>query len=210
MAHLIGTMLDRNYNAAHADHIHVEPPTRYGGTPPKTNPGKTEGVRAIYTALEAEFGRGAYFLDSNGRYVGNDAGIEWTHMGGYNRRYIGGTSTWSQHSWWNALDIGPYVGKNQDKFIEFLRYHVQEEGYNQMALSSNEEETVRKLDEAVREVNSNGGFAKFVIPDIRKNIVTMDELQAALAAIQSGNVDAYARDLAERNAAKIQRIKEAI
>jgi hypothetical protein len=80
------------------------------GTPPTVNPGMTPGVERIYDALEARFGRGEYFLDADGRYVGNDDGIGWTHMGGWNRRRIAGSTTWSQHAWWNALDIGPLVG----------------------------------------------------------------------------------------------------
>src|SRR5690606_24272649 len=64
MVFTIGTILDRHYNAAHADHIHVEPKSKKTGTPPKTNPGMTAGVKAIYEALNAEFGPGRYFLDS--------------------------------------------------------------------------------------------------------------------------------------------------
>src|SRR5690606_32641098 len=80
MVFTIGTILDRHYNSAHADHVHVEPATKKSGTPPKTNPGMTAGVKAIYQALNAEFGQGYYFLDSKGRYVGNDKGVGWTHM----------------------------------------------------------------------------------------------------------------------------------
>lgn len=113
MAH-IGTILWAKSNAAHHDHIHVEPDTRSGGVPPLKNPGMTSGVGFIYDALEKEFGPGAYFVNP-------PAGTKWTHMGGWNRRTIAGTSTWSQHAWWNALDIGPYYGvAGQQEFYDFL------------------------------------------------------------------------------------------
>lgn len=210
MAHLVGTLLDADYNSAHADHIHAEPETKMTGIPPTSNPGMTTGVQKIYAALEDTFGRGRYFLDSSGRYVGNDPGVNWTHMGGYNRRKIAGKTTWSQHSWWNALDIGPYVGINaQKKFVNFLLNHTVEGGYNTM-LTAKEEENVQKWSSQLDALGSNGGYVKYVIPEVRKNIVTMDELEAALKAIQTGNVDSYARNLAQRNAAKLEAIKEAI
>lgn len=210
MAHLVGTLLDANYNAAHGDHIHAEPEETMSGVPPRSNPGMTPGVDAIYRALSEEFGPGEYFLDGSGRYVGNDPGVYWTHMGGYNRRKIAGSSTWSQHSWWNALDIGPYVGINaQQKFIDFLIDHTTQGGYNTL-LTAKEEENVKKWNKQLEELGSNGGYVQYVVPDVRKNIVTMDELEAAIAAIQSGNVDAYARDLAQRNAEKLAAIKDAI
>jgi hypothetical protein len=110
----VGTILWAKSNAAHYDHIHVEPSTRSAGVPPLKNPGMTDGVRFIYEALEKEFGPGAYFVNP-------PAGTKWTHMGGWNRRYIGGTTIWSQHAWWNALDIGPYFGvEQQQDFYDFL------------------------------------------------------------------------------------------
>lgn len=119
---MVGTILwADNRPSDHNDHLHVEPPTRKSGTPPLRNPGMTDGVRVIYDALTLQFGHGEYFLDSNGRYVGDDPGVHWTHMGGWNRRKIAGSNTWSQHAWWNALDIGPYIGKvEQQRFYDFL------------------------------------------------------------------------------------------
>lgn len=118
----VGTILwAKNRPKDHGDHLHVEPPKRMSGTPPLRNPGMSVGVTAIFASLEAEFGNGEYFLDPSGRYVGNDPGVHWTHMGGWNRRKIAGSPTWSQHAWWNALDIGPYIGvSRQQRFYDFL------------------------------------------------------------------------------------------
>lgn len=129
MSHLIGTMLGYEYNSAHWNHIHVEPPTKKYGTPPLSVSGMTPGTQAIYDALEAEFGKGAYFNDvahhwEPNKFVIDEPGIGWVHMGYYNRRKIAGSTSWSQHSWANALDIGPYYGAQQDKFADFLRGHV--------------------------------------------------------------------------------------
>lgn len=111
---LTGTVLwYKNRPSDHGNHLHVEPPTRMVGVPPTSNPGMTDGVRRIYDALETEFGSGAYFTQTT-------SATKWTHMGGWNRRRIAGSSTWSQHSWWNALDIGPYYDADQDPFYEFL------------------------------------------------------------------------------------------
>lgn len=99
-------------NPNHADHLHVEGLPKQTGNPPYTNPGMTPSVQTIYTALEAEFGKGKYFQDPGA--------AEWTHMGWYNRRKIAGTDIWSQHAWGNALDIGPYTLAEQQKFYDFL------------------------------------------------------------------------------------------
>lgn len=170
----------------------------------------TAGVKAIYDALTEQFGPGKYFLDSSGRYVGNDPGVYWTHMGGWNRRYIGGTTVWSQHAYWNALDIGPYVGiKAQQKFIDFLRNHTTEGGYNTL-LTPKEEEFVKQWAREIEALGSNGGYVKFVIPAVRKKIVTRDELQEALKGVGSGNVDSTARSLANKALAKLAKIKDAL
>lgn len=162
----IGTILDYRYNAAHGDHIHVEPPVKKTGTPPLTNPGMSPGVRLIYDALEARFGKGAYFLDKNGRYVGNDPGIAWTHMGGWNRRPIAGTTRWSQHSYWNALDIGPYIDEEQKPFYDFLTGKE-----SPMPLTPEEEQTVKEIHAAIKAEGSNGsafGRAVLLIRVMRK------------------------------------------
>lgn len=110
----VGTILWARTNSAHYDHIHVEPDTRKAGVPPLKNPGMTAGVKIIYDALESRFGPGAYFVNP-------PAGTEWTQMGGWNRRTIANSAIWSQHAWWNALDIGPYYGEaEQRKFYDFL------------------------------------------------------------------------------------------
>jgi hypothetical protein len=94
----------------HWNHLHVEGIPKQTGTPPLSNPGMTDSVWAIYVALSERFGQPAYM-----------SGGDWNHMGWYNRRYIGGTTIWSQHSWSNAIDIGPYYGvAQQQKFYDFL------------------------------------------------------------------------------------------
>lgn len=101
-------------NTAHNNHLHVEGDPRFTGTPPANNPGMSDSVWTIYVALAERFGEPAYFQDKR-------SSTDWTHMGWYNRRPIAGTSTWSQHSWSNALDIGPYYGvAQQQKFYDFL------------------------------------------------------------------------------------------
>lgn len=215
MVFTIGTILDRHYNAAHADHVHVEPATKKSGTPPKTNPGMTAGVKAIYDALEAEFGPGRYFLDSKGRYVGNDKGVGWTHMGGWNRRPIAGSSSWSQHAWWNALDIGPYYGADQDKFIKFLKENtgkeIKTEDNDMAILTEKEQQHLRTFLKELEDVGSHVNFVRWLIPDIRKGIVTVDELDKALKALGSNTtVDALARQLAKQANDRLDAMKEAL
>ncbi len=102
-------------NAAHHNHLHVEGSPAKTGTPPLERQPMTPSVKAIYDALTVEFGTPYYFLDTP------PAPPNWSHMGWYNRRPIEGTNTWSQHSWSNALDIGPYYGvQGQQKFYDFL------------------------------------------------------------------------------------------
>lgn len=112
----VGTILHAgNRPGDHWNHIHVEPPTRIRGIPPLRNPGMTAGIRVIYQALEEHFGPGAYFDSPQAK----DAA--WTHMGGWNRRPIAGSTAWSQHAYWNAIDIGPYYGlAQQQRFLDFL------------------------------------------------------------------------------------------
>lgn len=209
MSFAIGTILGREYNAAHADHIHVEPPLKFTGTPPLTNPGMSAGIKLIYAALTEEFGHGEYFLDKNGRYVGNKPGVYWTHMGGYNRRYIGTGTTWSQHSWWNALDIGPYVGTAQDKFYNFLTGVVEE--VDMAILKDWEQVRLQNMLKHLLDMNSDETFVKYIVPDIRKGIITLDELEAALEDVTSATtVDQFARSLAAKANARLDAIKGAI
>jgi len=215
MVFTVGTILDRHYNAAHADHIHVEPKSKKTGTPPKTNPGMTAGVKAIYEALNAEFGPGRYFLDSNGRYVGNDKGVGWTHMGGWNRRKIAGSTAWSQHAYWNALDIGPYYGKDQDKFVKFLKENtgkeIKTEDNDMAILTDKEQELLRAFLKELEDLGSHVNFVRWIIPDIRKGIVTVDELDKALKALGSNTtVDALARQLAKQANDRLDAMKEAL
>jgi hypothetical protein len=109
----VGLILWAGNNSLHLDHLHVEGLPKKTGTPPLTNPGMTPAVAEIYDALRTHFGSAKYFLDP--------APADWTHMGWYNRRKIAGTNIWSQHSWSNALDIGPYWGvAEQQPFYDFL------------------------------------------------------------------------------------------
>lgn len=152
----IGTILDYRTNAAHRDHIHVEPPKKRRGTPPHSNPGMSPGVKVIYDAMTEKFGRGEYFLDKNGRYVGNDPGVGWTHMGGWNRRPIAGSSSWSQHAYWNALDIGPYINEDQKKFHDFLTGEDDD-----MAFSPAQEKFLKELaDEGLKQGSNGTDFVK--------------------------------------------------
>ncbi len=162
----IGTLLDYTYNAAHADHVHVEPPIKMRHIPPLRNPGMSPGVSVIYNALTQRFGRGVYFLDSNGRYTGNDPGVGWTHMGGWNRRFIGGTSTWSQHAYWNALDIGPYIDEAQQPFIDFLRGR---DGGTlpDMAFTPEQEQWLKDFIAAAEAVGTTPGFVGPVVKATR-------------------------------------------
>lgn len=88
---------------------------------------------------------------------------------------------------------------------------ITQEGYDNMGLTKGQIETVVALDWAVRSVGSTGGFAKYVIPDIRKGIVTLDELNEAIAEISdTTTVDEFARTLAKKANARLDKIKEAI
>ena len=83
---------------AHTDHLHVEPPARMTGTPPASS-SMSAGVKKIYDELTRVFGTGAY-LDASGG---------WSHMGWFNRRYVG-TTTWSQHTWAKRWTSAPTMG----------------------------------------------------------------------------------------------------
>jgi hypothetical protein len=138
----VGTILwAKNRPKDHYNHLHVEPPTRRTGTPPLTNPGMTDGVKAIYDGLTARFGPGYYFTDPR------SADADWSHMGGWNRRMIAGTNTWSQHAWWNALDIGPFYGvEEQQRFYDFLTGQ-ETQGGDDMPLT--DEDVAKLIDELV-------------------------------------------------------------
>ena len=62
-----------------------------------------------------------------------------------------------------------------------------------MAFTADEEKELKGFVAALKRVGSNGGFVEYLIPDIRKGIVTADELEARLATIAAGTVDEYAR-----------------
>lgn len=189
----IGTILGAAYNAAHYNHIHVEPKKKMTGTPPESYPGITDGVQDIMDALEGEFGRGAYFLDASAK----DA--DWTHMGFYNRRKIAGSDTWSQHAWANALDIGPYYGvSGQKKFYDFLtskEVHVPEDVGSQPGVDD-------QFAAHWKEMLDEGVITTFTDPDDKPRMeelatflsrylhkVVLDEIQRAFGQISTGTVD---------------------
>lgn len=96
----IRLILTAKFNAAHRNHLHVEGIPKKRGTPPRRNPGMPASTREIYDAVRAVFPN--------------------VRIGIYNRRYIGGTTTWSQHSWSNALDIYADGVEEQQPIYDFL------------------------------------------------------------------------------------------
>lgn len=100
----------------HGNHLHVEGDPAFTGTPPLKNPGLSPSCQIIMDALIQEYGPVNYIdTDSPG----------WSSMGWYNRRYIAGTTIWTQHSWSNAIDIGPYYGvAEQERFYKFLKGEI--------------------------------------------------------------------------------------
>lgn len=196
----IGTILGAEYNAAHYNHIHVEPPVKFYGEPPASVSGMTPGTQAIYDALEEEFGPGAYFLDADADKAA------WTHMGWYNRRYIGTGTTWSQHSWANALDIGPYYGvAGQKKFYDFL---TGKEPHN-MPEDVGQKVGVDDIFAAVwAEMIEEGVFSEHTDPDDEPrneqlaaflsrytHRVVLDEIQRVFRQLQTGAADLAGKTL---------------
>ncbi len=101
-------ILGAGYNAAHKSHLHVEGKPKKYGTPPLTNPGMPASTRKIHAAVKE-------FFPS-------------TIIQIYNRRKISGTSTWSQHSWSNALDIFADGYSNQLAIFNMLTADTKPEG----------------------------------------------------------------------------------
>lgn len=150
----IRTILWAGNDSNHRDHLHVEGLPMQTGNPPHSNPGMTDSVEEIYGALMQKFGRPAYM-----------SGGDWTHMGWYNRRKIAGTAIWSQHSWANALDVGPYYGvEEQQKFYDFLTGKEDD-----MAFSDHEESILKQLVAALDEVSSNGTAVKYMVQHLRNH-----------------------------------------
>jgi hypothetical protein len=101
-------------NSQHHDHLHVEGSPRKSGTPPRSNPGMTPAVEAIWNAMTERYGTGYYFSQSP------PPEPNWAHMGIYNRRQIAGSTQWSQHAYANAIDIGPLYGSAQKPVYDYL------------------------------------------------------------------------------------------
>jgi hypothetical protein len=178
-------------SGAHWNHLHVEGIPRLigwntgeGEQPPARNPGMTDSVWAIYTALASRFGKPSYFLDTPKG--------DWTHMGWYNRRTIGGKTQWSQHAWSNAIDIGPYYGvREQQVFYDFLT------GKEGEVFTPHEVEELQKLVRSLDEVGSNGTFAKYAVQHLRNHPKATTE-------------DSHARSLAQKALDGLIRIKNSI
>ncbi len=142
-------ILTAHYNSAHYNHLHVEGIPKQTGTPPETNPGMPDSTREIYEAVRK------YFPDA--------------HIGVYNRRYIGGTTTWSQHSWSNALDIYAYGPAAQLPIYEMLTAPDPPEGGDELAhLSESEQLWLKKFIEETEKINSGPTFPRYLIPWFRK------------------------------------------
>jgi hypothetical protein len=186
-------------DSSHHDHLHVEGEPGKSGSPPLTNPGMTPSVKAVWNAMTERYGTGYYFTQTP------PPEPNWSNMGIFNRRQIAGTTTWSQHAWANAIDIGPLYGSAQQPVYDYLTTYGEDDD---MAFTADEEKELKAFVAELKAVGSNAGFIRFLIPDMRKNIVTMDELQAIVST--SGTIDEVARKLAKVNAEKLARIKEAI
>ena len=159
IAKIIWAGSDRTGN--HDNHLHVEGDPIFTGTPPLTNPGMSPSVKIIYEALKRRFGTTAYFLDAKAK----DA--DWTHMGWYNRRKIAGSTTWSQHSWSNAIDLGPYwYVKEQQVFYDFLT--GREAARIEDMFTADELKILKDLCRAVQEEKSSGYFAREAIRLVRR------------------------------------------
>lgn len=173
MAHLpIAQLIDADYNDAHFNHIHVSGKPMHTGTPPLNYPGWTKAIKEVYDALEFHFGPGAYFMDvehhwEDGSFVIDDPRIKWTHMGIYNRRKIAGSTSWSQHAYANGLDIGPYMGiEEQQPFLDFLSRD--DHTILGDVFTDHEIKELKGLVAALDSVGSNGGFAAEAVKLIRK------------------------------------------
>ncbi len=140
---------------AHGNHLHVEGDPRYHQWELPTNGIWTPAIGAIFDALSERYGEGEHFII--------DPDAPWTHMGVYNPRYISGTSIWSQHAGANAIDIGPYYDEEQQEFYDFLT------GKEEDMFNSHEVEELKRLVAALDEVDSNGGFAKFAVQNVREH-----------------------------------------
>jgi hypothetical protein len=60
------------------------------------------------------------------------------------------------------------------------------------------------------DLESTVAYISYLIPDIRKNIITADELAAAIAAVETSSVDEHARGLAQKALNKLAAIKAAL
>lgn len=147
-------------NRAHHNHLHVVGAPRVSGTLSKDCTSKwTDAVEVIVAALDLRFGQGGHWQVADW-----DGEFNWTHMGVYNCRPIGGTDTPSQHAFSNAIDIGPYYGvEQQQKFYDFLT------GKDEMAFTAHEVKVLKDIVASLDEVDSNGTFAKYAVQHLRNH-----------------------------------------
>lgn len=147
-------------NSAHHNHLHVVGDPRLSQSQLPTGGAWTRAIIEIVAELDRAFGEGAHWQSTD------SIGAGWTHMGVFNPRYIGGTSTWSQHAGANAIDIGPYYGvRGQQKFFDFL---TAERRPTVEQFTEHEAKQLRMLVAALDSVDSNGGFAKYSVEAIRR------------------------------------------
>lgn len=153
--------------------------------------------------------------------------------GTYNCRYIGGTTSWSLHAYGIAIDLNPSKNPFGTKTHNFPQDFIEEvmatglfrwgyvfsdpmhweidvppEEIQDMAFTVKQEQILANIADRLDALGSDGSHVTYLIPDMRKNLVTMDELSAILSS--SGTVDEVARKLAKANAEKLKRIKDAI
>lgn len=85
------------------------------------------------------------------------------------------------------------------------------EGDNAMAFNAHQEHQLKMLVGALDAVNSDGSFPRYIVPDIRKGIITVDELNEAIQEAKPGEtVDEFARRLAKKANDRLDAIKGAI
>ena len=126
----------------------------------------------------------------------------------WNRPGIGYHVMWGAPGAWT-----PVAGKvcpGPDRIKQFKDIIVPwMEGENMF--TTKEEAELKSFLKFLSDMNSNVSFVQYLIPDMRKGIITLDELQQALDEAEANEtVDAFARRLAAKANARLDAIKGAI